>query len=76
MSGKKQLHENKVAIVLCTMNGEKYIQEQLDSIRLQTFEKFDLFISDDGSNDSTGSIISNFIKRNQTYRFIFFRAQV
>lgn len=64
MSRKKQLLEDKVAIALCTMNGEKYIQEQLDSIRLQTFDKFDLFISDDGSDDSTTIIISNFIKRN------------
>ena len=38
------------AIILCTKNGDKFLQEQLDSLDAQTHH-FDLYINDDGSND-------------------------
>ena len=30
---------NNVLILMATYNGEKYIKEQLDSIKIQTFKK-------------------------------------
>ena len=56
------------AIILCTKNGEKFLQEQLDSLEAQTHH-FDLYINDDGSNDQTYKIIKNF-QRDQNIRFI------
>lgn len=50
----------KIAIVLSTYNGEKYISEQLDSILNQTYQDFMLYIRDDGSKDSTISIIKKY----------------
>ena len=52
------------AIILCTKNGEKFLQEQLDSLEAQTHH-FDLYINDDGSNDQTDKIIKNFQKRSK-----------
>ena len=52
------------AIILCTKNGEKFLQEQLDSLEAQTHD-FDLYINDDGSNDQTYKIIKNFQKRSK-----------
>ena len=46
-----------LAILLSTYNGEKYLKEQIDSILQQDFLNFDLYIRDDGSEDSTRSII-------------------
>ena len=51
----------KVLIILCSYNGEKYIQEQIISILEQKYIYFDLFIFDDKSNDNTIKIINNFI---------------
>jgi rhamnosyltransferase len=48
------------AIVLCTHNGERYIGEQLDSIALQTYSTFVVFINDWGSSDRTLEIVSEF----------------
>src|SRR5690554_3762938 len=56
----------KIAIVLSTYNGEKYISEQLDSILNQTYQNFMLYIRDDGSKDSTISIIQKYQKTNPT----------
>ena len=50
----------KISIALATYNGEKYLQEQLDSISNQTRYPDEVVITDDGSTDSTVSILNNF----------------
>ena len=45
--------DNTVAICMATFNGEKYIQEQIESIVNQTYSDWVLFIRDDGSKDDT-----------------------
>lgn len=49
--------QQHVAILLCTYNGEKYIQEQIKSIIAQTHTNWSLWVSDDGSQDRTLDII-------------------
>lgn len=53
----------KVAILLSTYNGEKYLKEQLDSILAQTYTNFELIIRDDGSKDNTVKIIKEYIEK-------------
>ena len=49
-----------VSVCMISYNGEKYIKEQLDSILKQLEPNDEIIISDDGSTDSTLSIISAF----------------
>ena len=49
-----------VSIVLCTYNGEKYLQAQLDSLIVQTYKNIEIIIVDDFSKDNTRSILSNY----------------
>lgn len=49
-----------VAIVLCTFNGSKYIEAMMDSIIVQTYENWELWISDDGSKDNTISVVRQY----------------
>jgi len=51
---------HKISILLCTYNGEKYLNEQLESIASQSYENWTLWISDDGSSDKTIEIIKKF----------------
>lgn len=51
---------NKIAILMATYNGDKYLREQLESIIRQTNNSFELFIQDDGSNDNTMAILQEF----------------
>ena len=44
-----------VSVVMCTYNGEKYIDEQITSILQQSYTNFELIIVDDRSTDSTWS---------------------
>lgn len=43
----------KVAILMATYNGEKYLKEQIESILKQDFKSWELFIHDDCSEDKT-----------------------
>ncbi len=45
---------------MATYNGEKYIQEQVDSILIQLGPEDELIISDDSSTDNTISILTQY----------------
>jgi glycosyltransferase involved in cell wall biosynthesis len=49
-----------VSIVLSTYKGEKYLAEQIDSILNQTYQPFELVISDDASTDGTRELLKKY----------------
>lgn len=51
----------KISVALCTYNGEKYLEEQLESIFAQTLPVDEIVICDDCSTDQTVPIIESFI---------------
>ena len=46
-----------VSVVLATYNGEKYVEQQLDSIFQQTYKNIELIAVDDASSDNTLNIL-------------------
>jgi glycosyltransferase involved in cell wall biosynthesis len=52
---------------MCTYNGEKYVEEQIDSIINQTYPIYEIIIQDDVSSDGTFGILKEYEKR---YPFI------
>ncbi len=60
----------RVSIGLPVYNGERFITEALDSVMAQTFEDFELLISDNASTDATGSIAASFAERDQRVRHL------
>lgn len=56
--------QNKITVVMATYNGEKYILQQLDSIKNQFLPPNEVIISDDGSMDDTVAIVENYIQQN------------
>jgi len=52
-----------IAILMATLNGERFLREQLDSIEAQTIEEWILWVSDDGSTDSTKEILHTYRNR-------------
>lgn len=61
---------SKIAVLLATYNGEKYIKELLQSLDNQDFQDFHCYIHDDGSTDRTVEIIQKFIKGKDKYELI------
>ena len=51
-----------VSIVMATLNGRRFIIEQLQSLLSQTVLPFEIVICDDGSTDGTAEAIERFSK--------------
>lgn len=50
----------KTSVALCTYNGEKFLQKQLDSILNQTINVDEIVVCDDGSQDATVAILNTY----------------
>ena len=58
------MENKKVAILMSTYNGERYLTEQVDSLLSQTYENIEIYIRDDGSKDGTVEIIKKYQEKN------------
>lgn len=54
------MSKTTTSVALCTYNGEKYLQEQLDSILSQTIPVDEIVICDDCSTDGTLKILEDY----------------
>lgn len=59
-----------IEILLATYNGEKYLEEQIESLENQTYENIRIIIRDDGSTDNTVNIIKKMMKKYNNIKFI------
>ena len=59
----------KVSIGMPVYNGEPYVEEALESILSQSFEDFEVVISDNASTDRTGQICLAYAGRDERIRY-------
>jgi glycosyltransferase involved in cell wall biosynthesis len=50
----------KVTVLMSVYNGEKYLQEAVESILKQTFRDFEFIIINDGSTDNSSAILTHY----------------
>ena len=55
----------KISVAMATYNGEKFIEEQLQSILDQTLPVDEVIICDDRSSDNTAEVVTSFIRNNK-----------
>jgi glycosyltransferase involved in cell wall biosynthesis len=53
-----------VAILLCTLNGARFLPLQLASFEAQDFADWRVIVSDDGSQDATPALLADFQKKH------------
>jgi len=61
---------SKVSIGLPVYNEQSFIRETLDSILNQTFEDFELIISDNASTNQTEAICQSYVARYKRVRYL------
>lgn len=59
----------KISVLICTYNGEKYIEKQLCSICNQTVVPNEIVIVDDCSKDNTIGIVKKIKNKNRNIQF-------
>src|ERR1700742_557079 len=60
----------RLTIGLPVYNGENYVAEAIESLLGQTFEDFELIISDNASTDDTGEICRRYEKQDPRIRYV------
>lgn len=66
---KQRQNKPKVSIGLPVYNGERYLEETLDSLLGQTYQDFELIISDNASTDSTEMICCEYAERDPRIKY-------
>lgn len=59
-----------VTVGLPVYNGQKYLRVAIESVLAQTFEDFELLISDNGSTDATQEICESYAAQDRRIRYI------
>lgn len=60
-----------VTVLMAVYNGEKYLAEAIESILNQTYSDFEFLIINDGSTDSSESIILSYKSKDKRIRYIY-----
>ena len=60
----------RLSIGLPTYNGENFLAESLDALLGQSYEDFELIISDNASTDGTEDICRRYAKQDSRIRYI------
>lgn len=56
---------HRILVMMSTYNGEKYLEQQINSVLNQEDVDISLLVRDDGSNDSTQSILNDYMKNKK-----------
>ncbi|MBO7119854.1 MAG: glycosyltransferase family 2 protein [Bacteroidaceae bacterium] len=64
--------EELVSVIMPTYNGAKYIAASIDSIISQTYQNWELIITDDCSSDDSQEIIKSYVAKDSRIRGFFF----
>lgn len=58
------MQQKLIVIILACYNGEKYLEQQIESIVNQRYSNWQLFIRDDASNDNSIKIIERYCQKD------------
>lgn len=59
-----------VSVIVPVYNGEKYLNQCLDSISNQTLENIEIICINDGSSDNTSSILKKYSSKDNRFKII------
>ncbi|HEX8136035.1 MAG TPA: glycosyltransferase family 2 protein [Pyrinomonadaceae bacterium] len=63
--------QHLVSIIMPAYNAEKYIAESIRSVLAQTYQDWELIVTDDGSTDKTAEIVQGFSSTDDRIKYIF-----
>lgn len=64
------MSDKKVAVLLSTYNGEKYVGAQIHSILTQSYKNLVLVVRDDGSSDKTVKIVKEYMENYNNIKLV------
>lgn len=69
------MENNMLSVIVPVFNGEKYIEETVDSILASSYSHMEVILLDDGSTDNSRQICEQFAGRDARVRYIYQKNQ-
>ncbi|MFN2939507.1 glycosyltransferase family 2 protein [Lachnospiraceae bacterium YH-ros2226] len=63
--------EELISIIVPIYNGERYLNECLDSLKAQDYQNIEIMLIDDGSTDDTENICRRYASADQRFHYIY-----
>lgn len=60
----------EISVIVPVYNVEKYLRQCIESIKMQTFENWELILVDDGSLDNSGSICDEYAQSDNRIKVV------
>jgi glycosyltransferase involved in cell wall biosynthesis len=60
VEGEKRMIKPLISGIVPAYNGERYLQETLDSMLAQTYQALEVIVVDDGSTDGTAKVVAGY----------------
>lgn len=71
MNKEKRKKENlKVSVILPVYNGERYLEQCMDSIIGQTLKEIEIICVDDGSTDKSHKILESYVQKDKRIKVL------
>ena len=69
---RKEKNTPRVSVLMANYNGERFLASAIVSILEQSYKNFELIVIDDGSTDSSASIIRAFVSQDSRVKGFYF----
>ncbi len=63
----------KISVIITSYNSQKYLKYSINSVLKQSYKNYEIIIIDDGSKDSSCSIIKKFANKEKKIKYFFFK---
>ena len=60
----------EISVIVPVYNVEKYLVQCIESIKMQTFENWELILVDDGSQDNSGMICDEYAQKDNRIKVV------
>lgn len=60
----------QISVICPVHNAEKYLDHCLESLRVQTFQDFEVWLVNDGSTDRSGAICDDFVQKDARFHVL------
>lgn len=60
----------RISVIMPTYNSERFVSESIQSVLDQTYQDWELIVSDDGSTDGTVALVDHFQKSDDRIRLL------
>jgi glycosyltransferase involved in cell wall biosynthesis len=59
-----------ISVIIPAFNAATNIRQTLDSVRIQTYQNFEVIVIDDGSSDNTTAIVEEFVRNDSRFQLV------